>query len=225
MIKITRQLAGALVATVCMLFAAIAQATLVEATFEQLSGSTWRVTFVVRNNGTVTVIDSLSIYFDYANASNLIVLSTPGGWDTLALQRDAALQSPAFVDLLRIDPSQGIIPGTALAGLSVQFDWFGSGPPASFTWTVNDANSFAVLGRGSTVNGVQVAAIPEPSTYLLLISGLVVVTVSARRSNAKQRRQSLAASLRRRVFKLRPRAHGTSRARTATVRSSLPYLA
>ncbi len=33
MIKITRQLAGALVATVCMLFAAFARATMVEVTF------------------------------------------------------------------------------------------------------------------------------------------------------------------------------------------------
>ncbi len=162
----------------------MATATEVEATFENQSGNTWSVSFVVRNDGVavpVKLIESLSIYFPVSGASNLTLLTTPADWDVLAIQPDAGLGSDGLLDLLWVGAGAAPAEGESFGGLTAMFDWTGAVAPSALGWSVNDPVSFAVMDQGSTVAGTPVSAVPEPSTYVLLATGLVAVGVARRR--------------------------------------------
>lgn len=169
----------------------LATATTVYATFAQLSGNIWRVTFVVSNDGSVAAIDSVSVYFNYDHASNLGVVTAPAGWDALAFQRDTSLDAPSFIDLLSLDPTRSILPGQSLDGVSVEFEWTGLTPPSGFAWSVNDPTTFLVLEQGTTVNAIHVGAIPEPQTYALMLAGLFIILAVSRRRKTRPSKDSL----------------------------------
>jgi hypothetical protein len=180
-----------------------ALATTVEATFTQLSGNLWSVTFVVRNDGSIAVIDSLTIYFPVDFASGLSLLGAPARWDVLLVQPDRGLASNGFIDLLSPGQGQGLTSGQSFEQLSAQFTWNGTSVPTTLTWTVNDANSYAVLERGLTVpaqvgtdgQAVAVTPVPEPSTYaLFLVGALAIAAVSGRRKHYAGNRPAISAA-------------------------------
>ncbi len=180
--NLLRRAVRALIALGCALGASLASATDVEATFQQLTTSTWSVSFVVHNDGTVGVIDSLSIYLPVDWATNLALTGTPAGWDVLAIQPDAVLASDGFIDLLSPGVGLGLAVGDTFTGLVAQFDWTGAAAPTAFAWSVNDPMTFGVLEDGVTIAGAPVAAVPEPSTYALLSVGLLGALTARRRA-------------------------------------------
>jgi hypothetical protein len=165
-------------ALACLIMTGAALATTVEATFTQLSGNTWSVTFVVRNDGSIAVIDSLTIYFPVDLATGLSLLGAPPGWDVLLVQPDRGLSSNGFIDLQSPTLGQGLTPGQSFEQLSALFTWNGAAVPTTLTWTVNEPSAYGVLESGATSAGRSatsptspVSPVPEPSTYLMFLAG------------------------------------------------------
>lgn len=173
---------SAIAAALLSLASGMAQAVDVRGDFINSVGNSWTAQFTVTNDGSLPEVSNFTIFFDWLFASNLQLLASPSAWDTIVIQPDAGLTSSGFMDALVLDPANALLPGQTAKGFSVSFDWNSAmGAPRSFDFTVNDAD-FNVLASGRTVPAV--AAVPEPSTYLLFGLGLATMGAFARRRSA-----------------------------------------
>ena len=161
----------------------LSQATVVSSTFVNTSGTTWWANFDVYNDGTVESIESLTIYFDYGKARDLVLIYGDPSWDTIVVQPDDVLQAPGFMDAWQADPSLGLREGTNLKGFQVQFEWSGTRAPGPFSFTVNDPLSFEALesGRTTVLGRDGDTELPEPGSTVLAALGLVAAVAARRR--------------------------------------------
>jgi hypothetical protein len=163
-----RALARALAATAFTLAAAgAANAAYIHADLTRAGGNTWDASFTVGEDPGQTV-EAFSIYFDWAQVSNLMVLASPTDWDSLAIQGDSALAADGIFDALVMAPSASA--GKALGGFSARFDWADPAGPSALRFTINDPVTFDAVESGAvdvTTNGGG-GTIPEPGTLALL---------------------------------------------------------
>ena len=158
--------------------ATASQAIVVQHELTEGAGNFWTAKFEVTNDGSLPEVASFTVYFDYAQASSLVLLASPSSWDTIVVEPDLALASDAFMDALLLDPLMALMPGQTLVGFELQFDWADIAPPTSFRFTVNDANTFAVLESGSTVSSVQ--SVPEPAMSWIVALGVGLMLAQRR---------------------------------------------
>lgn len=166
--------------------ATLAQATYINSSFFNSAGNTWIGQFTVTNDGSVPLIESFTIFFDYGKATNLTLMWAPSWWDTIVVQPDDVLQAAGYLDALQVDPSLGLAPGSGLKGFSVQFDWSGADAPGPFAYSVNDPVTYASIetGRTDVPGGGGSPALPEPASLALLLAGLAGAAATRRQATA-----------------------------------------
>lgn len=174
------QLLGA-IAFVGMVWQPAAQATIVQYTVDPISATDWRYNYTLINDSLGVNIDEFTIYFDEALYTNLVVDASPVDWDSLVVQPDNSIPANGFFDSLAL--IQGIQPGNILSGFSVTFTYLGFATPGTQVFEVVDS-SFNVIDSGNTqkipvVVGPPVIGIPEPSTYVMLVTGLAILCMFA----------------------------------------------
>lgn len=155
-------------------------ATAIVYALDYLSGSDWRYTFTLTNDTLAVDVEEFAIYFDGALYSNLAVDASPADWDSLVVQPDNGIPADGFFDSLAL--VQGIQPGDTLRGFSVTLTYLGTATPGSQPFEVLDS-SFDVIDSGNTVLATNTEPnpepVPEPSTYLMFLSGLAALFTMA----------------------------------------------
>lgn len=152
---------------------AFSQATVVNGDFTNAGGIAWTVDFKVTNDGTLPLVGNFTVFFDYGSASNLVLVSSPGNWDTLVLQADDGLASAGYLDSLPLDTSDKLSNGQSVSGFKVRFEWSAAVTPTSFTYAIND-DSFIALETGFTAT--TSTPLPEPTSYVLLALGVAALS-------------------------------------------------
>ena len=145
---------------------------MVNGDFTNAGGIAWTVNIKVTNDGTLPLVGDFTVFFDYGSASNLVLVSSPGNWDTLVLQPDDGLASSGYLDSLPLDAGNKLSSGQAISGFKVLFDWSAAVAPNSFVYTIND-DSFNVMETGTTTS----LPVPESPIYILLALGLIGMKV------------------------------------------------
>lgn len=175
--KVMRILAGLLLAV----GASNAGATMITFDATNLGGAAWRYDYSITNDTQAGGIDYFTISFDQALYSDLRGAAGPEGWDILLLQPDPGIPADGVFDSLALGP--GIAFGTTLAGFSVTVDFLGSVLPATLPFLVMNPFTFEPVEEGvaSLPASSPPAAVPEPSTQILLASAILMAIVSVRR--------------------------------------------
>lgn len=163
------------------LSASLAQATVIESAYSALGGDSWLVDFrIVQDAGSASFA---GFTIDIAGASNLAVLATPGGWDSMVFQPDMGLGDPGAFDSFLQAGSPPLAAGQSVGGFRFSFMLAGGAMPGALPYLLSDAD-FNPVASGLTT----VTAVPEPATMLMAAFGLGVLGLRA----ARQRRQDRA---------------------------------
>ena len=150
-------------------------ATLINQTLEDQGGGIWLSNFEIINDTLSVDIEEISLWFDYTLYLNISIVSVPTDWDSIVLQPDLIIPDDGLVDILAL--SDLLMPLDTLSGLSVMFEWLGSTTrPDAIQFEIIDTATFEVLDSGNTTLGIT--AVPEPSTIVLFLFSLLLITRS-----------------------------------------------
>ena len=139
-------------------------------------GPLWSMSLRIVNDGSPPEIGHFTVFFDASLFSNLTVMASPDGWDSLAVAPDLALASPGFFDALALPATAPLGLGQSLGGFALQFAYSGVGAPAALPFDIVNDN-YDVLFTGLT------SAVPEPgSAWMGLLGGALLL--------ARRRRQA-----------------------------------
>lgn len=157
-------LGGALALTASLQVQAAAS---ISSVYQWQGGGTWLASFKVQNEGLPGALDWFTVYFPETQFSNLVLLSSPNGWDTLVIQPDVSLSSAGMFDSLAFD--SGVPSGGSQGGFRMSFSYFGEGAPGSLAFDINDKDLNVIF------SGQTVAEVPEPSGLLLAALGVAAL--------------------------------------------------
>lgn len=173
------------------LVAPYSYATTISYTTTNLIGNSWQYRYSVTNDSLIDPINELTIYFDRNSFSNLSVVGSPIGWDSIVIQPDLAIPADGFFDGLTL--VQGVAPGAKVGGFLVGFQYLKAGTPGSQSFEIIDPSNFDVIASGLTtaesVLPPPPSTVPEPSSIALMALGLAAWIV--RRSRARYYSQLL----------------------------------
>lgn len=163
----------ALLATLFISASSIAGASIVHYDVSQVDAAThtWQYDFSVTNDSLSGDLGEFAVFFDVGLYSNLQLIASPAGWDSLVVQPDPALPDAGFFDALAL--GAGLAPGASLGGFSVSFVFAGAGAPGAQAFSIYDAD-FAVIDSGRTQANAT-GTVPEPGSLLLLALALAVL--------------------------------------------------
>ena len=145
-----------------------AKAAGIDAVYQWLSGTDWRVSFTLHADGTPPSVSEFSVYFPETSFGTLTLQAAPATWDSLVVQPDTALASAGYLDGLLPAPAPGLGAGQSQGGWVVKFSYLGAGQPGALNFDILDTN-FAVIGSGQT------AVVPEPAPSALWLTGAVAL--------------------------------------------------
>jgi hypothetical protein len=157
-----------------------AQATTIDYTATQLSGTRWRYDYTVHNDTLGSPLQDFTIYFNENLFTNLINESTQASWDLLLIQPDKNIPAAGFFDGLA--PGSGLAFGASADGFSVSFDYLGTGMPGRQSFSIYETATWGEIEKGMTGS----AAVPLPGTLSLLAIGLAAGAVQRRRSTVQR---------------------------------------
>ena len=163
-------------ATCC---APLAVAAGVEYSLTPLGANTWRYDYVLNNANPSLSFDELTIFFELPGVTSIDSFVVPVGWDPLTIQADPGIPASGFVDAVH---SAGLIPPGSFSGFSAEFHYAPGVTPAAQTFQLIASASFDVIATDLTTK-ISVA-VPEPSTYVLMLSGLVLFGLAARQRHS-----------------------------------------
>lgn len=137
---------------------------------------------LVGNQGTVDINLSLasgenfsgfSLYFSETLFANLDIIFSPAAWDSLVVQPDALLGAGLFDSYNPAGLSSGFV--------RVSFTYLSSLPFDALAYDFYDAD-FTVVESGSSTN--VTTPVPESSSIILLLFGLIALGLRLRNSNS-----------------------------------------
>jgi hypothetical protein len=149
---------------------ASATATTIQFDAANLGGDVWR--YVYSLSGDLLADQGFVVFFDETLYSSLQPLPpTPVDWDLLVTQPDLALQSAGAYDAL------ALVDSPSFAGpFSVSFNWLGSAGTVPgrqpFQIYQLDASGFPAPLEDGMTSPLDSAEVPEPSTLLLVATGV-----------------------------------------------------
>jgi hypothetical protein len=158
----------------CAIAAPIAKADAVNVVYSvtHVTGTEWQYNYLL--SGSFLAGDDIAIFFPISSTSHLM---TSGGsipnWSTLVFQPDPLLPADGEFDIIANINDPSLTPT-----FNLSFLYTGPRVPGSQSFTVFDSN-FNEIDTGSTTPAAP--AIPEPSSFLLLASGLVSLVERAAR--------------------------------------------
>lgn len=139
---------------------------------------------LVGNQGTVDInltlasgedFNGFSLYFSETLFANLDIISSPANWDSLIFQPDALLGA-GFLDSYN---AAGLISGVA----RISFTYLSDLPFQSLAYDFYNAD-FDVVESGSSTNVTTPVSVPESSSLMLLMLGLIALGLRNRARNA-----------------------------------------
>jgi hypothetical protein len=183
--------AGLALAGALLLGSGLAHATTINYSVADLSGNTWSYEYSVTNDTLGLYLTEFTVYFDRNLYSDLAVGASPVNWSPLVAQPDPALPADGFYDALSFDI--GLAPGGQLGGFVVDFNYLGSGAPASQKFDIVDSSvsPIALLDSGVTQPAAAGVSVPESDSTALLAIGLGLCAASALFQRSKGRRARL----------------------------------
>ncbi len=138
------------------------------------AGPSWQAQLTVINDGAPSLIGHFTLYFDETLFSDLALLQSPAGWDSVLVQPDTAIPAPGLLDALVLPNTLPLGLGQSQGGFAVQFAYSGIGAPASLRYEIVD-EQFNVLFQGLTT------PVPEPGAWQLgLLGGVALLGWRAR---------------------------------------------
>jgi hypothetical protein len=138
-----------------------------------LGGGRFEHQYTIENQ-TSSDIEEFTVWFDLGLYDNILVTSSPTGWDGFAAQPDPLLPDDGYADWVTY--GLAISPGEALTGFSVAFDWSGNSTPGEQFFEIIDPMTWDVLSSGFTQPlPPPVTTVPEPASWLLMGIGLVLL--------------------------------------------------
>ncbi len=149
-----------------------------DAVVSSLGADTWQAALTIANHSLASDLGAFTLYFPLGVYSNMAVVSSPGTWDSLVVQPDAALVSDGFFDSQVLNPPDALQPGQSQGGFVVRFDHLGA-PGATLAFEVRDA-AFQVLYAGNA----QVSVVPEPASWALMLGGVALLVGRLQRRRA-----------------------------------------
>lgn len=158
--------------------ASATQAAGIDYTLTALGGDVWRYDYTLAPAAGSPAFDEFTVYFDLPQAQAIMAVSAPGGWDAFVAQVDPALPDGGFVDLLH--GAGPVLAGSVTSGFSVVFQAGAGLTPGAQRFDLIQSAPFTVVASGLT------AAVPEPGTYALMLSGLALLGWAARRQARRQ---------------------------------------
>ncbi len=170
--------------TALMLAAVAAQAASVTSTYQSLGGDNWLATLTITNNGTPPSFAGFTV--DFPKASNLKLVASPLGWDTIVIAEDPSIPDDGFLDSFVLDPGQYLQFGEWQGGFVLSFTL--AGTPGALPFTVNGPD-FEPLASGSS----NVAFVPEPATAVLAVLAMGLAGIGSRRGQRRQQALACAA--------------------------------
>jgi len=145
-----------------------ARAAIITGELTDLGNSQWSLDLALTNNDAAG-INEFSIYFSEVLFSNLQIVSTPSGWDSIVAQPDMFLNSAGFFDSYN---PLALLQGHSQSGFSLRFTYVGQGLPSELPFDIF-ADNFQWLSSG--VSSPALASVAEPAPLVLLLLGLLGV--------------------------------------------------
>lgn len=132
-----------------------------------LGGGLWQYDYTLSNLSGPGYGGLYDAFFFFDPAFTMSIAALPGGWDGFG--------GNGFGEVYAMDPagSDDILPGASLGGFSFIFD----APVGSIDFEALFTNPFDPLNPevapGVTVQANAAAPVPEPSTMLLVVTGVI----------------------------------------------------
>ena len=165
-----RAFASLWVTVLALLMPASVQAAVITFTSTALGGNLWRNDYIVQTGPQDPPVDEFTIYFSNDLYANLVLDQSVPGWDILVVQPDSVLTSDGFVDLLALNAP--LAANDLLSGLSIRFNYLGSGTPPSQAFEIVDPLDFSVISSGMAQPSTISTPVPAPDTLALVLIGL-----------------------------------------------------
>lgn len=138
------------------------------------SGDPTRMMITYRLDDSFDAGFGLTLFYDSAAFSDLMIVADPIGWITSVLPPLPSVPLDGIISLMATSD----IPGPTM--FDVEFTYLGAGLPGSQPFELFDSSTTVVPGSGGLTrpSGTQ---IPEPSTSFLLSLGLLMFVRAGRR--------------------------------------------
>lgn len=164
------KLFSAIVILVCL--ASPARAALITTNFSELVGNQGTVDIQL-SLGNAEVVEGFQVFFSENLFSNLSVVNSPVGWDSLILN---SVQGPSIFDSFNV---LGLEKGVA----KLAFTYLGQGSIQELNYEFYNAN-FDVTGSGVAAN--VKTPVPEASGLMLMLLGLLAIAARSRTLAARE---------------------------------------
>lgn len=168
------KLFSAIVILVCL--ASPARAAVITTNFSELVGNQGTVDIQL-SLGNAEVLEGFQVFFSENLFSNLSVVNSPVGWDSLIL---SSVQGPSIFDSFNF---VGLEKGVA----KLAFTYLGQGSISELNYEFYNGN-FEVTGSGVAAN--VKTPVPESSGLMLVLLGLLAIAVKARTQGIAARRMA-----------------------------------
>jgi hypothetical protein len=152
---------------------------------EDLGGGHWRYNYTVYNDSDPVVDVNVTLwtfYLDFDPGVTLLSGEVPGGWGYEYFPGEVG-STTSFVQSTSSDLLYEIMPGDSLAGFVFDFD-ARIGDIAFLAYLFDPKSAESVEYPGTT----GAAPVPEPATFLLIMSGLAGIGMVGRKRIRKSKR-------------------------------------